>query len=235
VLLVVLAVLGGAILLRSADASQAVLAARRDLPSGVPLQADDLQPVRVRLPAEQLRAYVPPGRAVLGARLTAGLPKGSLLPTGMLAPADQRADLVDYPIPVQAVDVPDVRPGDRVAVAVSYDDGPRRGQGVILLSSVEVVRVLHTTGGLGTPDQVHAVQVRLPKERLAAVAGAVAGGRISVAKLQAGDLSGVHAGRPASPTDGEATGTGQATGTPAPTSPTSPPGGAGDPPPERTP
>ena len=182
------AVIGGVVLLRGADATEPVLVAARDLSSGVQLQEADLRVVRVRLPSAQLSAYARPGPGVVGSRLVTGLRAGSLVPVELLAPAARAVDLVDYPIPVETADVPELRPGDRVAVVVSFDDGPRRGQGAVLLSSVEVVRVLRGSAALGTADRIEAVEVRVPKARLALVAGAVAAGRVSMAKLSPGDL-----------------------------------------------
>src|SRR4051812_3101396 len=116
--------------------------------------------------------------------------------------APVRCRLGRIPSPVEPADVPDLRPGDRVAVAVSFDDGDKRGQGAILLPSVEVVRVLRGAASVGADDRIEAVQIRIPKDRLALVAGAVAGGRISMARLAPGDLAGIQpvpaAPRPAS-------------------------------------
>ena len=128
VLLVLVAVIGGAVLLRRADASEPVLVAAHDLSSGVRIQEGDLRVVRVRMPEAQLSAYARPGPGVVGSYLIAGVRKDGLLAVAMLAPDDRGANLVDYPIPVETADVPDLRPGDRVAVVVSFDDGPRRGQ-----------------------------------------------------------------------------------------------------------
>jgi hypothetical protein len=188
VLLVVVAVIGGAMLLRRADATEPVLVAARDLSSGVQLQEGDLRVVRVRMPRAQLSAYARPGPGIVGSRLVAGIRRDGLVPVALLSRDLQGANLVDYPIPVEPVDVPDLRPGDRVTVLVSFDDGARRGQGAVLLPSVEVVRILRGSAALGTDDRVEAVEVRVPKDRLALVAGAVSGGRISMARLSPGDL-----------------------------------------------
>jgi hypothetical protein len=226
VLLVVLAVIGGVVLLRGADATEPVLVAARDLSSGVQLQEGDLRVVRVRMPGAQLSAYARPGPGIVGSRLVAGLRAGSLVPVELLAPNAKAADLVDYPIPVETADVPDLRPGDRVAVVVSFDDGPRRGQGAVLLSSVEVVRVLRGSAALGTADRIEAVEVRVPKSRLALVAGAIAAGRVSMAKLSPGDLGGLASGQAGDTGQAGDAGQGAATSTTtAPTTSTAPGGG----------
>src|SRR5574341_682318 len=76
--------LGGAGVLRQADHTVAVLAAARDLPSGIPLSSGDLRPVRVRLPAPQLAGYARPGNDILGSRLASSLPKDALIPLAFI-------------------------------------------------------------------------------------------------------------------------------------------------------
>ena len=62
VLLVMVAVLAGALFLQRAQRLLPVYEAARDLPSGVPLSDRDLAVVRVRLPAAQLQRYARPNR-----------------------------------------------------------------------------------------------------------------------------------------------------------------------------
>jgi hypothetical protein len=116
ILLVVLAVLGGALLLRRADSTVTVMAAARDLPSGSPLTAADLKPVQVRLPAAQLSVYVRPGPGIDGARLTAGVSRDALVPAAMLVQAGEQADLVEYPVPVEPATVSEPTYQTRVTV-----------------------------------------------------------------------------------------------------------------------
>lgn len=193
--LVVTAILGGTALLRSAGAGHTVLAAARDLPSGAPLAEADLAPVRVRLPAAQLATYARPRPEAIGAHLTTGVPAGALIPDAWLVRAGTPGDLIDYPVPVEQAGIPELRPGDRVSVVASYPDGtPGAGRpSEVLLPSAEVVRLHRDTDGLGGGARVHAVQVRLRKDRLAAVAEAVASGHISMARLAPGDTVGVKA------------------------------------------
>jgi hypothetical protein len=191
VLLVLTAVLGGAGVLRQADHTVAVLAAARDLPSGIPLSSGDLRPVRVRLPAPQLAGYARPGNDILGSRLASSLPKDALIPLAFIHRGPAAANLVEYPIPVEATAIPgSLRPGDRVAVVVA--DGGQTGRGRVLLPAVEVIRLLRGGDGFPGDDRVLAVEVRMPKDRLAPVAEAVAGGRVSLARLSPGDLDGAR-------------------------------------------
>jgi hypothetical protein len=186
-LLVLTAVLGGAVVLRRADETVAVLSAARDLPSGVPLTPADLRPVRVRLPAPQLARYARPGSGVLGGSLASGLPKDALVPLALIAPVPDAASLVEYPIPIEPAGVPGgLRPGDRVAVVVA--GGDQGGPSAVLLRAVEVIRLLRGGDGFGGDDRIVAVEVRMPKDRLASVADAIAGGHVSLARLLPGDL-----------------------------------------------
>jgi pilus assembly protein CpaB len=192
VLLVLTAVLGGAAVLRQADRTVTVLAAGRDLPSGVPLRNGDLHAVRVRLPAEQLARYARPADDLIGQRLTGGLPKDSLIPIALVAASPPAAGLVEYAIPVRPGGIPgELRPGDRVAVIVAREGAS--GRGVVLLPTVEVIRLHQGGDGFAAADTIVAVEVRMPKERLAAVAGAVATGQVSLARLAPGDIGGVEA------------------------------------------
>jgi Flp pilus assembly protein CpaB len=193
-LLVAAAVTGGAALLRSADATSTVLVAGRDLPSGVPLSDGDLQPVRVRLPDAQLAAYAQPDDELAGVRLATGLPEGALVPTAWLLREDAPTDLTDYPVPVEPSDVPELRPGDRVTVLASFppDTNDPTSRSEILLPSAEVVGLLDDGDGLGGGTRVRAVQLRVPSDRLASVAQAVAAGRISMARLTPGDVTGAR-------------------------------------------
>jgi hypothetical protein len=198
VLLVLTAVLGGAGVLRQADHTVAVLAAARDLPSGIPLTSGDLRPVRVRLPAPQLAGYARPGSGLLGSRLASNLPKDALIPLALIDRGPAAAHLVEYPIPVEAAAIPgSLRPGDRVAVVVAA--GGQAGRGLVLLPAVEVIRLLRGGDGFAGDDRVLAVEVRMPKDRLAPVAEAVAEGRVSLARLSPGDLD--AAGGTALPAD----------------------------------
>lgn len=191
VLLVLTAVLGGAGVLRQADHTVPVLAAARDLPSGVPITLGDLRPVRVRLPDPQLAGYARPGSDLIGRRLAGNLPKDALIPLALVDRGPAAAHLVEYPIPVDATAIPgSLRPGDRVAVVVA-DEG-QAGRGLVLLPAVEVIRLLRGGDGFAGGDRVLAVEVRMPKDRLAPVAAAVAGGRVSLARLSPGDPDGAR-------------------------------------------
>jgi hypothetical protein len=52
----------------------------------------------------------------------------------------------------------------------------------VLVESAEVVRILEESGGLATGHRESGVQVRLPAERTASVAAAIAGARVFIVK-----------------------------------------------------
>ncbi len=184
-LLVLAAVLGGAVFLQHGQQLVPVYAAARDLPSGILLTSTDLAVVRVRLPDPELRHYLQPtsGRTPPGRVLTTPVPKDALVPLAAVAASIQDAGMVELPIKAEVGDIAQgLRPGDRVQVLAAYTDGARRGQAVVLLSTVEVTRVLHEAGALAGPDQQTGVQVRMPSERAPLVAAAIATARVFVVK-----------------------------------------------------
>jgi hypothetical protein len=188
-LLVVVAVLAGALFLERAQRLEPVYAAARDLPSGVPLDGGDLAVVRVRLPDAQLRRYLQPApdQPVAGRVLAAPIPRDTLVPAELVLDSLQDADLVELPVQADPGDMAEgLRPGDRVQVLAAYTDGSRRGRAVALLNGAEVVRVLDEADGLTGPGRHTGVQLRLPGRRAPVVAAAVATARIFVVKAAPG-------------------------------------------------
>ncbi len=184
-LLVLVAVFAGTLVLQRAQHLVPVYAAARDLPSGVTLSGGDLAVVQVRLPAAELRRYLrpSPSRPVRGAVLTAPLRQHMLVPTDRLAPSLEQAGMVELPIKVDHGDMAQgLRPGDHVQVLAAYSDGLHSGRAQVLVESVEVVRILEEPGGLAGGSRESGVQVRLPSERTAVVAAAIAGARVFVVK-----------------------------------------------------
>jgi len=184
-LLVLAAVLGGALFLQEGQQLLPVYAAARDLPSGTLLTPADLAVVRVRLPGPELRHYLQPtnDRAARGRFLTMPVAKHALVPAAAVAASIQDAGMVELPIKAEAGDVAQgLRPGDRVQVLAAYTDGARRGEAVVLLPTVEVTRVLHEAGALTGSDQQSGVQVRMPADRAPLVTAAIATARVFVVK-----------------------------------------------------
>jgi SAF domain len=214
VLLVLVAVLGGALYLQRAQHLQPVYVASRDLPTGTVLTDRDLAVAQVRLPAAELRHYLRPRRAAAatGRLLTTAVPKDALVPAAALT-TPTAADMVELPVTADPGDMAQgLRPGDRVQVLAAYAEGPRRGQAVALLPSAEVVRVLHDQGAIGGPDRETGVQVRLPSGRAPLVTGAIASARIFIVK--APPLATANPTSPATPGDTQPTSPSTPTPTP---------------------
>lgn len=182
------AVFGGTVVLQRAQRLVPVYAAARDLPSGVPLSDADLSPIGVRLPGPELGRYLRPGGSVsiTGKMLAVPLRQHMLVPVGDLVASREQGNMVELAINIDPGDMlQGLRPGDHVQILGAYSDGLQQGAAQVLVDSAEVVRILQDSGGLATGRRESGVQVRLPRERTAAVAAAIAGGRVFVVKAPA--------------------------------------------------
>jgi len=182
------AVFAGTVVLQRAQHLVPIYAAARDLPSGVPLSGGDFSLVPVRLPAAELGHYLRPGRGVsiTGKMLTTPLRRHMLVPADDLVASREQGSMVELAINVDHGDMPQgLRPGDHVRILGAYSDGLQKGSAQVLVDSAEVVRILEESGGLATGLRETGVQVRLPAERTAPVAAAIAGGRVFVVKAPA--------------------------------------------------
>jgi hypothetical protein len=191
-LLVLVAVLGGALVLQGAQRLQPVYVAARDLPSGIVLDTADLAVARVHLPDAELRQYLQPSRSgpIAGRVLTAPVRKDALVPAVNVAASTSAGDLVELPISAENGDVArGLRPGDRVQVLTAYSDGPRRGQAIVLLPSAEVTQHLQEAGGISGTDRQTGVQVRMPKDSAPLVTAAIASARIFIVTAPPGIIS----------------------------------------------
>ncbi len=182
------AVFAGTLVLQRAQHLVPVYAAAHDLPSGVPLANGDVSLVRVRLPAAELGRYLQPstGHPVTGKMLAAPLRQHTLVPADGLIPSLEQGGMVELAINIDHGDMlQGLRPGDHVQILGAYSDGLHKGAAEVLVESAEVVRILEESGGLATGHRESGVQVRLPGERTASVAAAIAGARVFVVKAPA--------------------------------------------------
>lgn len=183
--LVFTAVFAGTVFLQQAQQLVPVYAAARDLPSGVPLSNGDLSLVEVRLPAAELGRYLRPegGVPVVGRMLAVPLRQHMLVPADDLVTSREQGNMVELAINVDHGEMlQGLRPGDHVQILGAYPDGLRKGAAQVLVDSAEVVRILEEPGGLATGRRESGVQVRLPGERSASVAAAIANGRVFIVK-----------------------------------------------------
>lgn len=126
VLLVLGSVLLGARVLATADRSQQVWAATRDLAPGSTLGTGDLRKAKVRLFDAGDRYLVATGRPPAGYVLTRGVGAAELLPRGSLVAPEQAAtaELRDVSVPVEAGHLPeDLQAGQQVDVFVTAGAG----------------------------------------------------------------------------------------------------------------
>jgi hypothetical protein len=130
VLLVLAAVLVGALVVSSAKHTEKQVAVTHDLAAGSTLRSDDLAAVDVRLPDSAHVYLADPARAI-GKVLNEPLAQGELLPAAALEPARPRTT-VD--VPFAADSAPKLTRGQRIVVWLSTERCPS----VVLLPDVTV-------------------------------------------------------------------------------------------------
>ena len=177
VVLVLGSVVVGARVISSANASDAVWAASRDLAPGTVLSADDLSEVHVRLPAG---AYLPVRTVVLGQSVTRQLTAGELLPRAALAATDAATTIT---VPLTSTNAPRVQRGQRLQLWVST----RSCSATAVLADVTVQDVQSTGGGAFSGGSTQGVVIRVPPPLAGRVITALA---LDGAVIRAGILSG---------------------------------------------
>jgi SAF domain len=179
VVLVLGSVVVGARVISSANASDAVWAASRDLAPGTVLSADDLSEVHVRLPAGA-GAYLPVRTVVLGQSVTRQLTAGELLPRAALAATDAATTIT---VPLTSTNAPRVQRGQRLQLWVST----RSCSATAVLADVTVQDVQSTGGGAFSGGSTQGVVIRVPPPLAGRVITALA---LDGAVIRAGILSG---------------------------------------------
>jgi hypothetical protein len=181
VVLVLGSVVVGARVISSANASDAVWAASRDLAPGTVLSADDLSEVHVRLPAGAgAGAYLPVRTVVLGQSVTRQLTAGELLPRAALAATDAATTIT---VPLTSTNAPRVQRGQRLQLWVST----RSCSATAVLADVTVQDVQSTGGGAFSGGSTQGVVIRVPPPLAGRVITALA---LDGAVIRAGILSG---------------------------------------------
>ena len=179
VVLVLGSVIVGARVISSANASDAVWAASRDLAPGTVLSADDLSEVHVRLPAGA-GAYLPVRTVVLGQSVTRQVTAGELLPRAALAATDAATTIT---VPLASTNAPRVQRGQRLQLWVST----RSCSATAVLADVTVQDVQSTGGGAFSGGSTQGVVIRVPPPLAGRVITALA---LDGAVIRAGILSG---------------------------------------------
>lgn len=184
VLLVLVSVVVGARVLSSADRSQTVWAAKRDLAPGSQLSSADLTRVRVRLFGGARNYVTGTGPAPVGYVVRRGVGAGELLPYNALsAPgADPAFRYVTVPV-VRGHLPPDLRSGAQVDVYVSPGSGARTTGSPLteprLVLRNATVLLRRTASGLAAQDE-EPVVLRVRPADVATVLAAMSQGRIDL-------------------------------------------------------
>ncbi|MCU1673765.1 MAG: hypothetical protein JWN77_1878 [Frankiales bacterium] len=188
VLLVLVSVVVGARVLSSADQSQTVWAAKRDLAPGAQLTADDLTRMRVRLFGTDTRRYINGrGGAPTGYFLRRGVGAGELLPIAALTKPGEQVSFRLVTVPVGRGHLPpNLAEDSQVDVYVSPEKKTAATTAAATVEPRLVVRnvtvlqrpKLSGFAGGGTTDESIVLQVR-PAD-VALILAAMSEGRIDL-------------------------------------------------------
>lgn len=165
VFLIVLAVVGAVLVLRSAHTGITVYQARSDLAAGTTVSASDFATTEVNVPGG---AYLPVGHLGESRRLTRSLAKGELLPKAAVEGEDDLHPLV---VPLAQPVASSVRAGDAVTLWAAPPKREGAG-GARALTNAAIYVAPATSGVAGT--RTTAVELRIPSADLASVVEAIA-------------------------------------------------------------
>lgn len=181
------AVLGGQRLIESSSSTTLVWAAARDLPQDATLTSQDLRPVEVRLPAEQLSQYVASSSALDGSILSRALLEGELIHSGWLVDTQTQGQGRSMTIPVAPEHAVggDLRAGDRVDIYATFDPGDARARTTLLARDIEIVDVV-TAGGFAIEEEaLVGVTVSVSPVEVTRLAFAIRTGEIDLVRITA--------------------------------------------------
>jgi SAF domain-containing protein len=188
VVLVLAAVLLGAVTLASADHRQARWALSRDLAAGTVLTPADVHPVRVQLGSADSR-YLPIGEAVTGRALRQAGQAGELLSRAQLAVPPVG---VDVTVGLRPENEPTIVRGDRITLWLST----KSCRAVVLLSGVTVQAVQKPGSSTFGTDQATVLVLRVSAADATRVVSAQ---DLTGAVIRAGILSGGQQSEPVAP------------------------------------
>jgi hypothetical protein len=187
VLLVLGAVLIGAVVFARANHRYPAVVAARDLAVGTILRPDDVTLAQVQLPDRGAGIYLDRLAVALGKQLQRPVSAGELVPAAALDHPTARTTVT---VPLASGSAPDLRPGERIELWVSTPSCAS----VVVLPAVTVQDVHADTGGsftsgTGGQDVVISVPPRLADRVIAALA-------IDQAQVRAGVLQGTLSAEP---------------------------------------
>ncbi|HEX2295189.1 MAG TPA: Flp pilus assembly protein CpaB [Actinomycetota bacterium] len=177
------ALLVGRAVLDGAKTTVAVWAAAHDLRRDEALDAGDLVPAEVKLPADVAAAYAGAGEDLEGAVLTRPLVAGELIPRAWLAtgPAAVAGRSMTIPVTPEHAVGGRLRPGDRVDVYATFDSGDVRARTSLLVREVEVLDVVSTGGLVVGEEAVVGVTVAVTPSEATRLAFAIRTAELDVA------------------------------------------------------
>lgn len=179
VILVLVAVLLGAVVFSRADRRYPVVVAGRDLAAGTVLHQDDVRLEQVQVPARD-SVYLADLTSAVGRRLTRPVQAGELVPAGAVATVRPSTTVT---VPFAAGNAPELRPGQRIEIWVSSPSC----SSVVVLPQVTVQDVRADTSSSFTSSGGQDVVVSVPPAAASRIIGALA---IDQAQLRAGVLAG---------------------------------------------
>lgn len=188
VLMVLVSVVTGAAVLRSADESLRVWALRRDLPAGTTLQRDDLGERRVRLFGDDRRRYVDAAQDPTGRVLVRDVGDGELLPVAAVAAPDAHnaTRLVGLPLSRAHALGGDVHRGDVVDVIATRKTSGGGYATTAVARRVRVVDVAKPSSGFGTGRGDLVVLVEVPPAQAVPLTAALEGAELDLSLVIAG-------------------------------------------------
>jgi hypothetical protein len=197
IVLVLAAVLLGAVTLSSADHRQARWALSRDLAAGTVLTGADVHPVRVQLGSADAR-YLPAGEAIIGRTLRQAGQAGELLPRGQLTVP---AAGVEVTVALRPENGPTIARGARITLWVST----KTCRAMVLLSGVPVQAVQKSGSSTFGTDAGTVLVLRVSAADAKRVVSAQ---DLSSAVIRAGILSSGEQPEPQAPDLSSCTGSG---------------------------
>ena len=186
VLLVLASVLVGARVLSSADRSQQVWRATRELPAGAVLVPGDLERTRVRL-LDRSGLYSSAGpNPLVGYVVTRVVGAGELLPVGALGRPGETAVPREVTVATSTGHLPpDLRPRDRVDVYVTPTDKAGATSLPRLVLEGLVVARTSTSSGLSAGSQDRPVVLTVAPDDVLALVTAMGQGRLDLVRVPA--------------------------------------------------
>lgn len=179
------AALVGQRIMEASAATTLMWAADRDLAQGTILQADDLRPVEVNLPADIADRYVAASVDVEGSLVGRAVLAGELLHQAWLTQAHEAGAGRSMTIPVSPEHAVGgaLRSGDRIDIYATFDPGDMRARTTLLARDVALIDVV-TAGGFAIDEEaLIGLTVSVSPDEAARLAFAIRTGEIDVVRI----------------------------------------------------